>query len=295
MDKTTFVFGVSPESEESKFVKFFSRLSLSLLISLLILFIFLGLYIGVIFLTKKVTGDIANKEATLKQIQELINKDPIKSNIASILDIDKRIKNANVLLDSHSSVRGILDLLQTYTLPNIYFKSLAFSSEKTKVAAAIMADFNSLKNKLKELIALMDNPETIRLLTEKLSAFEQVGGFPKSNIIQTLETDLALVENDKLKDFEQARALVGEIKSLITSLVQKLGIGEAVSLTGEAANFSVIAKQLVTYRNIPRKPFMSSDDKTVQKISVGNLSLTQEGRVNFKIDMVISPNYLLIK
>lgn len=294
MDKTTFVFGATPESDQSKFIKFFSRISLSLLLSLFLLILVLGIYLGLLFFSQNINSDISQIQAQTQAIKDTLAKEPLRSNLTSILDIDKRIKTANVLLDSHSSVKGILEMLQIYTLPNVYLKTLSFVSERAKTAPAIQTEFNSLKDKLKELLSLVKNEQQLQILQKKYDEFRNMTGFPKANILNALNDDLKVIDSN-FGESENAISKAKELEQILSSLVQKLSIGESLKIEGEAANFSAVAKQVVTYREIERKQFMSPNDKVVQKISVGNLRLTQDGKVAFQIEMTLSPNYLLVR
>lgn len=298
MDKTTFVFGAPPESEEGKFVKFFSRLSLSLLLSMLLLVLVIISYIVFVFLNTQTQSSIdAYKSGAATAGEEINKNEKAKKAIEFLEDIDNRAKLADLIIETHTNAYALLEFFQTYTLPNVYLKSAKFISERVKVAPAAKKEFDIFKEKLTSLNKVIESDSLSMSLNTLNNRLRETSGFPKKSLIDVVKGTLIELQDEKNYPFEtnEARSLAKELSDLAIDLSKKLSVGESVVVDGEAADFNTVAKQIVTFEKAIKKPFMDKDDNTIQNISAGVLSLTPEGKVAFKMNLLISPNYLLAK
>lgn len=296
MDKTTFVFGAPSESEEGKLVKIFSRLSLSLLLSLFFLIFILGGWGALIFLNANLKSSLEFYKSKASSIYAKMNQDgEMKKAIEFINDIDKRISLASLILETHTNAYALLEFLQTYTLPTVYYKKAQFISGRIKTAPTIKKEFDNLKKKITDLKDMIKNNSLASSLDTLYGKLTEVSGLPKKNLIELVKAILADLQDKEKNPLEsdETRNLANEIVNLANNLAQKLSVGESFRIEGETVDFNTVAKQIVTFKKAIRKPFMNQNEETVENITVGMLNLTQDGRVSFTMDIVINPNYLL--
>jgi hypothetical protein len=298
MDKTTFVFGAPAESEEGKFIKFFSRLSLSFLLSLFIFVIIIIVYLFILFLNQNTKANIKILQESAKTINsEIIKNDSMKETIDLIKEIDRKTKLANLLIDTHFNSYALLEFFEKYTLSNVYLKSLKFKSERVGVAPIIKNDFDLIKSKWQQLKKIIKNESLAPIMESIDTQMSKSSGFPQLALVKTLNSavsDIQDVEKFPLES-QEARNLAKEISEIGARISQKLSAGEAISIEGEAADFSDIARQIVTFKKAQGRSFMDPKEPTVQKVLVSTLNLTQDGTVSFKMDLILNPNYLLAK
>jgi len=298
MDKTTFVFGAPAESEEGKFIKFFSRLSLSFLLSLFIFVIIIIVYLFILFLNQNTKANIKILQESAKTINsEILKNDSMKKTIDLIKEIDRKTKLANLLIDTHFNSYALLEFFENYTLPTIYLKSLKFKSERVGVAPIIKNDFDLIKSKWQQLKKIIKNESLAPIMESIDTQMSKSSGFPQLALVKTLSSavsDIQDVEKFPLES-QEARNLAKEISEIGARISQKLSAGEAISIEGEAADFSDIARQIVTFKKAQGRSFMDPKEPTVQKVLVSALNLTQDGTVSFKMDLILNPNYLLAK
>ena len=135
-----------PENEVSVKLKFFKKIFLGEVVILLFCFLLGFSYLMLLWYHANLMTKSSDLEIKISELKEKIAQN--KKEEETMLIDQKRIKAAQALLDQHIYWSNLFDLLERYTVDNVYYKDFIVSDFEKITLQAVGTDFRSMARQL---------------------------------------------------------------------------------------------------------------------------------------------------